>query len=78
VSRITGPEKYMMGIIDFQQKWNLSKKMERFTKVTLKGEDSYGLSAIEPETYRDRFVNHIRDIIDVDDNVSSRTTGTLQ
>jgi hypothetical protein len=42
-------------------------QLERFTKVTLKGEDPHGLSAIEPETYRDRFVNHIKDIIDLDE-----------
>jgi hypothetical protein len=62
-------------------------------KVQVKGEDSYGLSAIAPEIYRDRyccslchvssvfvlfhhpyyrFVNHIRDILDVDDERPSR------
>jgi hypothetical protein len=43
-----------MGIIDFQQKWNLNKKIERFIKIHLKGADPMGLSAIEPDVYRDR------------------------
>lgn len=67
VSRVVGPDTYIMGIIDFQQKWNLNKKMERFFKVQIKGEDSYGLSAIAPDIYRDRFINHVRGILDVDE-----------
>ncbi len=28
VSRVVGPDTYIMGIIDFQQKWNLNKKVK--------------------------------------------------
>jgi hypothetical protein len=43
-----------MGIIDFQQRWNVGKKMERFFKINFKGADPHGLSAIEPEQYKER------------------------
>jgi len=43
-----------MGIIDYQQKWNVQKKLERFFKINLKGVDAQGLSAIEPEQYKER------------------------
>lgn len=56
VYRIVGPDSYFLGIIDFQQEWNLKKKMERFFKVNFKGADPNGLSAIEPRTYKDRYV----------------------
>lgn len=56
VYRIVGPDSYFLGIIDFQQEWNLKKKMERFFKVNFKGADPNGLSAIEPKTYKDRYV----------------------
>ena len=62
---MVGPDSYQMGIIDFQQQWNLAKKFERFVKVRLKGEDSYGLSAIEPEVYRDRYCSLSIFMIDV-------------
>eukprot|EP01038_Epipyxis_sp_PR26KG_P014854 gene14854-19964_t len=54
VYRVLGPDSYFVGIIDFQQKWNWAKKLERFFKVNIKGEDPNGLSAINPEIYRDR------------------------
>ena len=54
VYRVVGPDSYFIGIIDFQQEWNLKKKMERFFKVNFKGADPNGLSAIEPRTYKDR------------------------
>lgn len=81
VSRVVGPEAYYMGIVDFQQQWDLNKKvcdsefvlsnylhrngwhvflqMERFFKIHFKGADPDGLSAIEPETYRDRCIIHM-------------------
>jgi hypothetical protein len=54
VARVVGPASYQMGIIDFQQKWNWTKRLERFFKINFKGADPYGLSAIDPESYKDR------------------------
>jgi hypothetical protein len=65
--------------------------MERFLKIYLQGADPYGLSAIDVDRYKDRylltytfltfmneyevknidicrFVNHIREILDVDED----------
>mmetsp|Transcript_4901 Transcript_4901/g.8025 ORF Transcript_4901/g.8025 Transcript_4901/m.8025 type:complete len:162 (+) Transcript_4901:353-838(+) len=64
VYRVIGPDAYFMGIIDFQQKWTLKKQMERFIKVNIYGYDADGLSAIEPEQYRDRFLKKMEDILD--------------
>jgi 1-phosphatidylinositol-4-phosphate 5-kinase len=66
-SRVIGADSYLFGIIDFQQKWTFQKKMERFLKIQFKGADPYGLSAIEPTVYKDRFVQHMRDVLDVQD-----------
>lgn len=66
-SRIVGADSYLFGIIDFQQKWTLQKKFERFLKIQFKGADPAGLSAIEPHAYKERFTHHMRDVLDVDD-----------
>jgi len=57
-----------MGIIDFQQKWNLSKQAERFFKLNFKGADPSGLSSINPVRYKDRFVSRLQELLDVDEN----------
>lgn len=44
----------MLGIIDYQQEWNVNKKLERFFKIYFKGADGDGLSAIRTDIYRDR------------------------
>jgi hypothetical protein len=41
-------------------------QLERFFKVHLKGNDPEGLSAINPDIYRDRFMRRIEDILDFD------------
>lgn len=66
VSRIVGPEAYYMGIVDFQQKYDFGKKMERFFKVQIQGKSGDGLSCIEPVTYRERFLNRMEDLVDFD------------
>lgn len=51
---------YYMGVIDVLQAWNLSKRMERWAKIVLKGRWTKdvrdGMSAVEPNAYRDRFL----------------------
>jgi len=63
--KLVGPESYCMGIIDYQQQWTLEKKMERLYKTKILGADPNGLSAIEPQTYHDRFISHIESILDI-------------
>ena len=52
--------RYYLGVIDMLQKWNLNKRVERWAKIILKGRWAEGvrngMSAIEPETYRRRFL----------------------
>ncbi len=52
---MVAPYQYLMGIIDYQQKWNFTKKMERFIKIRFKGADPQGLSAVDVPIYKDRF-----------------------
>jgi 1-phosphatidylinositol-4-phosphate 5-kinase len=66
VSRIVGPEAYYMGIVDFQQQYDFSKKMERFFKVQIQGKSGPGLSCIEPVTYRQRFLRRLEELVDFD------------
>lgn len=66
VSRIVGPEAYYMGIVDFQQQYDFSKKMERFFKVQIQGKSGAGLSCIEPVTYRQRFLRRMEELVDFD------------
>lgn len=55
VHRIIGPDAYFMGIIDFQQRWDIWKQLERFIKVNFKNADPEGLSALEPNRYKERY-----------------------
>lgn len=56
---ITGKRVYHIAIIDYLQKWNFSKKFERFTKTILLGKDAPTLSAIEPDAYAARFKSFV-------------------
>lgn len=66
VSRIVGPEAYYMGIVDFQQQYDFSKKLERFFKVQIQGKSGAGLSCIEPVAYRQRFLRRMEELVDYD------------
>ena len=46
-----------MSIIDYLQQWTANKKGERFLKTKLLGKNGKELSAIEPNTYSERFIN---------------------
>ena len=41
-------EVFHIAVIDYLQEWNLSKKLERFAKCTLKGKDREQVSAVPP------------------------------
>ncbi|ETO32622.1 multicopy suppressor of stt4 mutation [Reticulomyxa filosa] len=59
---IEGPGCYYMGIIDTLQRWNWNKKMERFFKIYFKCNDRNGISCLEPNGYRDRFLLKMKTI----------------
>lgn len=84
VNRIVGPEAYYMGIVDFQQLYNLSKQAERFIKIHVKGDSPEGLSCLEPVAYRQRylpppsrpsprirFLRRMEDLLDLEDSGGS-------
>jgi len=60
VSQQVNVPEYYMGMIDVLQAWNLSKRIERWAKIVLKGrwakDVKDGMSAVEPNAYRDRFL----------------------
>lgn len=72
VSRVVGPESYYVGIVDYQQQWTWEKRAEHWLKVYLKGENGEGLSAIEPDAYRLRFLRRMEDLLDLDDDNDSK------
>jgi len=51
---------FYIGVIDMLQDWNLNKRLERLAKIVLKGRwgknVKAGMSAIEPNAYRTRFL----------------------
>ena len=53
---IEGPGRYCIGVIDMLQEWDLNKKTERFIKMYLRGKDGDGISCVEPQQYRRRFL----------------------
>jgi 1-phosphatidylinositol-4-phosphate 5-kinase len=59
---IEGPGIYFMGIIDILQKWTWSKKVERCFKLTLRCQESSGISAVSPTPYRQRFMRKMDEI----------------
>ena len=46
---------FHIAIIDYLQKWDFSKKTERFAKTVFLGKNGDKLSAIEPNRYSYRF-----------------------
>ena len=64
--RVVGPQAYYFGIIDFQQKWDYQKALERWAKM-LYEPDRLGISAVEPGLYRDRFMRTLEELFGVDE-----------
>ncbi|DAZ96107.1 TPA: hypothetical protein N0F65_000655 [Lagenidium giganteum] len=71
---VVGPAYYHLGIIDILQTLTLNKRLERFSKIVFKGVDADGLSAIQPELYKERFQAKMADILNVEDLVDADTS----
>jgi hypothetical protein len=54
-----GPRRYYVGIIDILQEWTWQKRLERYAKALL-GKDISGISAMEPLSYRRRFIHKMQ------------------
>jgi len=52
-----------IAIIDYLQEWNLSKRIERQSKVLILGKNGDGLSAIKPKAYARRFKLFMRNYL---------------
>merc|ERR1712048_1287607 len=59
---VEGPGIYYIGIIDMLQKWNSSKKAERFLKTYFRCKNKAGISCVEPVFYRKRFLKKMEEI----------------
>jgi len=53
---IEGPGIYFIGLIDTLQAWTTEKKIERFIKRFFRFKDKNGISCVEPNFYRKRFL----------------------
>jgi hypothetical protein len=49
----------------YKQEWNWDKKLERSLKVWFLRKDAAGLSAVEPRTYKLRFMERMRNILNL-------------
>lgn len=63
---------YYFGIIDFLQPYNFDKKVEHMIKTVILRKDSDGISCIKGDLYKRRFISHIADLLDVNDEVEAR------
>ena len=56
-----GTELFHVSIIDYLQEWNFEKKVERLLKSFKPNVDVEGIAAVEPETYRKRFIDAMQE-----------------
>ena len=54
---------YYLGVVDILQIYNLTKKLEHFSKTKILRKDKYGISAVDPQTYARRFLEAMDRII---------------
>lgn len=61
-------ELYHIGIIDYLQRWDMTKKQERFFKTKFLNKNKDQLSAIEPVEYQKRWYEFMSHLMDSGDN----------
>lgn len=59
---VVGPDYYSLGIIDILQTWTWKKRAERYWKVIVRRLHPYGISALPPQDYAERFKRKVEDI----------------
>ena len=55
---------YYVGLVDILQEYNMRKRLEHCWKVTICRADAQGISVVDPEKYRQRFLNFIDKVFD--------------
>jgi hypothetical protein len=76
VSKVVGPKSYYIGIVDFLQSYDYSKRLERYFKIFVLRKDPVGLSAAEPQFYMERFMDKIDDLLPSDNQNTSFSINT--
>eukprot|EP00981_Chlorochromonas_danica_P009738 scaffold2801_cov161-Ochromonas_danica.AAC.18 len=61
---VIAPQAYYFGIIDMLETWSWSKKLERWFKVYILGQDGRGVSCVAPGDYCTRFQRKVTQIIE--------------
>jgi hypothetical protein len=61
---VEGPAVFYIGIIDMLQEYDVMKRIERAWKTRCRGLPSDGISVMAPISYRQRFLNKVKDIIE--------------
>jgi len=64
IPSVDGEKVFLIGLIDILQAWDFSKKSERFMKVFGKCLDGDGISAVDPETYCNRFLDSVDNLLE--------------
>lgn len=67
-------EAYHFGVIDYLQRWNGSKKREKFFKVNVLNKKWQNLSAVEPKFYQSRWVDFVQSCLESKENKSEMIT----
>lgn len=52
---------YYIGLVDILQEYNMKKQLEHFWKVSICRSDAEGISVVDPEKYRNRFLKFMVD-----------------
>ena len=64
IKSVKSTEIYHIGLIDYLQKWDTNKKVERFIKTKFKKMNGQELSAIEPKEYQRRFIDFMSVVLE--------------
>ena len=65
---------YHIGLIDYLQEWNNTKKIEQFLKTKFRGANKEKLSAVEPVFYRQRFLKNMQIILNYNQEKNKKKT----
>ena len=70
---LKGDVLYIIAIIDFFQEYNINKALETKFKLLKTGIKKKDISSVPPEMYKDRFIEFVKNITDVENYVKGLT-----
>ena len=70
---LKGDVLYIIAIIDFFQEYNINKALETKFKLLKTGVKEKDISSVPPEMYKDRFIEFVKNITDVENYVKGLT-----